>query len=177
MSEDCNEWNMHLSSKATDTFNCVGPSPLCKVQISSDNLLCDSFVGIAQVADLNGVAVLKWVSGSIIVLPTLLQLELFLLIHKETVDSRAHERLTWSDLVFLAGHGEASSNLLVVDIVAQVHHHQLSLRSLLAHFHDSPVLPGVDHDGSVAGETRRQHHFGNTRQCRFKVDKLESLLK
>ena len=69
---------------------------------------------IAQIADLNGIAMVEVV---------LLQLELFLLVYEETIDSRAHKRLARSDAVFLAGHCEASSNFLVVDIVAQVHHH------------------------------------------------------
>ena len=110
--------------------------------------LCDSLFFIAQVSDL-----------SEIVDVGALQLELLLLVDEEAVDSRADSRLSRPDAVFLAGHREATSNFLVVDIETRVQHHELPLGSLLSHDEDALGLALVYHDGLVSVMTWRKHDF------------------
>ena len=109
--------------------------------------LGDSLVFIAQVADLREVIIVAF------------QLDLFLLVDEETIGARAGKRLTRPDVIFLAGHCEATSNLLVVDIIARVQHHKLPLGFLLAHYKNSLGLALVHHDGLITRVACWKHNF------------------
>ena len=61
------------------------------------------------------------------------QLELYQFVDEKAIDARAYKRLTRSNLVFLAGHCESTSNFLVVDIIARIQHHEVPFGSLPAH--------------------------------------------
>lgn len=97
---------------------------------------CDSLFLIAQVADQRE--------------DVAFQLDLLQFVNKEAVNARTGSSLMRSDLVLLAGHREATSSFFVVDIVAQVQHHELPLGSLLTLFENSTRLLLVHHDGLVA---------------------------
>ena len=94
----------------------------------------NNLVLVAQFADL----------GELIVVVASNQLGLFLLVDEETVHTWSLISLALSDAVFFAGHCEASSSPPVVDIVAQVHHHQLPLRSLLTQLKNLTCLLVID---------------------------------